>query len=119
MTAGNAAHVAFMGSGLVELFGLDPAASYEHAFHALKQLAQLMRSALVAKSKEAFRQVYCWQTLNCLDLWARLLGAHAGKQVCILRLFGCSLWPIMSAVQSTANGQFMAPCNATGCNAKT
>lgn len=37
------------------------AVSYQHAFGFIRQLAVLLRSALTSKSKEAFREVYCWQ----------------------------------------------------------
>lgn len=55
------------------------AASYQHAFGFIRQLAVLLRSALTAKSREAYREVYCWQTLLCLELWAKLLAARADE----------------------------------------
>ena len=47
----------------------------------IRQLAVLLRGALTVRSKEGFREVYCWQTVNCLELWAKVLAAHADKQV--------------------------------------
>jgi len=41
----------------------------------------LLRGALAMRTKDAFREVYCWQTVNCLELWAKVLAAHADKQV--------------------------------------
>ena len=77
-------HISFMGVCVVELYGLDAATAYSHAFTHIKELAVLLRSALVSKSADAFRDVYCWQTINCLELWARLLASHADKQVMVV-----------------------------------
>ena len=81
VNAASVPHIHFMGSCVVEMFGLDMAASYQQAFSAIRQLAVLLRGALAMRTKDAFREVYCWQTINCLDLWAKLLAAHADKQV--------------------------------------
>lgn len=40
-------------------------------------MAVLLRAALSTKSKDAYREVYCWQTVNCIELWARVLAAAA------------------------------------------
>ena len=81
VNAATTPHIAFMASCVVEVFGLDMGASYEHAFTYIKQLAVLLRAALSMKTKDAFREVYCWQTVNCLELWAKVLAAHSDKQV--------------------------------------
>ena len=81
VNAASVPHIHFMASCVVEMFGLDMAASYQQAFTAIRQLAVLLRGALSMRTKDAFRQVYCWQTLNCLELWAKVLAAHADKQV--------------------------------------
>ena len=80
MTPSSAPHVAFMGNCVVELFGLDMRAAYEHAFVYIRELAALLRGALSARTKDAFREVYCWQTVNTLELWAKLLAAHHDKE---------------------------------------
>ena len=77
VNAASVPHINFMAACVVELYGLDPAASYQHAFGFIRQLALLLRQALTSKSKEAYREVYCWQTINCLELWAKVLAAHA------------------------------------------
>jgi len=81
-------HISFMGVCVVELYGLDATTAYSHAFTHVKELAVLLRTALVSKSADAFRDVYCWQTINCLELWARLLEAHADKQVTMFQVIG-------------------------------
>ena len=81
VNAGSLPHISFLGACVVELFGLDPSAAYGHAFTHIKELAVLLRGALVSKTADSFRDIYCWQTINCLELWARLLAVHADKQV--------------------------------------
>mmetsp|Transcript_10890 Transcript_10890/g.13774 ORF Transcript_10890/g.13774 Transcript_10890/m.13774 type:complete len:449 (+) Transcript_10890:1-1347(+) len=65
----------FMGNCVVELYSLDYASSYQHAFIYIRQLALHLRSALQKKSSEAFRVVYCWQYMHCLKLWTAVLAA--------------------------------------------
>lgn len=74
-------HINFMATCVTEIFGLDAAAAYEHAFTYIKQLAVLLRTAMDAKTKDAFREVYCWQTVSSLELWAKLLSTHADNEV--------------------------------------
>ena len=81
MTPASAPHIAFLGSCVVEMFGLDMSVAYEHAFTYIRQLAAVLRSALSNKTTDAFREVYCWQTINTLELWAKLLAAHSDKKV--------------------------------------
>lgn len=40
---------------------------------ASQDLAVTLRGALSMKTADAFRSVYCWQTVRCLELWARVL----------------------------------------------
>ena len=81
MTQSSAPDVAFVGSCVVEMYGLDLARAYEHAFTYIKQLASLLRGAMSSQSKDAYREVYCWQTVNTLELWSKLLAAHHDKEV--------------------------------------
>ena len=43
---------------------------------AVKDLAVALRGALSMKTADSFRAVYCWQTVRCLELWARVLAEH-------------------------------------------
>ena len=85
VNADSVEHVAFMSTCVVEIFGLDQQQSYPLAFAYIRQLASLLRGALTAKSKESFRNVYCWQYVNCLECWERVLSAHAGNESAPLR----------------------------------
>ena len=68
--------IRFMATCSVEMYGVDLGAAYQHAFVAIKVLAGQMRQALTSKSKESYKEVYCWQTINALELWATVLVAH-------------------------------------------
>ena len=73
-------HVVFMTTCVCEIYGLDQNQSYSLAFTYVRQLASLLRGALTNKSKEAFRAVYCWQYVNCLECWSRVLQTHAKQE---------------------------------------
>jgi len=76
VTPASAPRLALMSACVVDLYAsAPPAAAYAAAFGYVRQLAQLVRGALDAKAKEGYRSVYCWQTVSCLELWARLLAA--------------------------------------------
>jgi nucleolar complex protein 2 len=51
-----------------------PARAQLHAVQAM-----LLRSALTQKTADAVREVYCWRTVNCLELWAHVLAVHASR----------------------------------------
>ena len=55
LNAESVEHIVFMSTCVVEIFGLDQQQSYPLAFTYIRQLASLLRGALTAKSKEAFR----------------------------------------------------------------
>ena len=78
-------HVVFMTTCVCEIYGLDQNQSYSLAFTYVRQLASLLRGALTNKSKEAFRAVYCWQYINCLECWVRVLQTHAQQETDPLR----------------------------------
>ena len=69
----------FMGNCVVELYSLDYASSYQHAFIYIRQLALHLRTALQKKTPESFRVVYCWQYMHCLKMWTAVLSATCSK----------------------------------------
>lgn len=81
VNASSAPHINFMASCVVEMYGINEQSSYQHAFGFIRQLAILLRQALTSKSKEACKEVYCWQTINCLELWAKVLATHCNSEV--------------------------------------
>lgn len=69
----------FMGNCIVELYTLDYASAYQHAFVYIRQLALHLRTALMKKTKESMAVVYCWQYMHCLKLWVAVLSAACGR----------------------------------------
>ena len=69
----------FLSNCVVELYGLDMAATYQHAFVYIRQLAITLRNALANRTKEAFQTVYNWQFVHSLRVWARVLGTYCRR----------------------------------------
>ncbi|XP_028798120.1 nucleolar complex protein 2 homolog [Neltuma alba] len=69
-------HIHFLRNCVIELLGVDLAAAYQHAFVFIRQLAMILRDALNTKTKEAFRKVYEWKFMNCLELWTGAICAY-------------------------------------------
>ena len=79
-----------------ELFQLEPARSYSHSFSFIRMLAVQLRAvvrtpttstktpdAKKGKSKDradAFRSVYNWQFVHCLDFWSKVLGGACSSE---------------------------------------
>ncbi|KAF9602090.1 hypothetical protein IFM89_024857 [Coptis chinensis] len=70
-------HIQFLGNCVVELYGVDLPTAYQHAFVFIRQLAMILREALNNKTKEAFRKVYEWKFMNCLELWTAAICAYS------------------------------------------
>ena len=71
-------------NSVVELYRLDMCASYQHAFVYIRQLAVHLRNAIVVKKKDAHLQVYNWQFVYALRVWAKLLGDTLAAAVSLL-----------------------------------
>ncbi|KAJ3486413.1 hypothetical protein NLI96_g4256 [Meripilus lineatus] len=57
-----------------EIYVLDHAMAYQHAFGYIRQLAVLLRNSMKAKTKESYKQVYNWQFVHCVDFWSITLA---------------------------------------------
>jgi nucleolar complex protein 2 len=68
-----------MGNCIVELYTLDYASAYQHAFIYIRQLALHLRTALMKHTPESMAVVYCWQYIHCLKLWVAVLSASQKK----------------------------------------
>ena len=69
----------FMGNCVVELYALDFASAYQHAFVYIRQLALHLRSAVMKRTPESRAVVCCWQYVHCLKLWVAVLCAACGS----------------------------------------
>ncbi|KAL8129958.1 hypothetical protein V2J09_019113 [Rumex salicifolius] len=72
-------HVYFLANCVTELFSVDLSTAYLHAFTFIRQLAMILRDALNTKTKEAFRKVYEWKFINCLELWTRAICVYGSE----------------------------------------
>lgn len=72
-------HLQFLGNCVIELLGVDLPTAYQHAFVFIRQLAMILRDALNTKTKEAFRKVYEWKFINCLELWTGAICAYSSE----------------------------------------
>ncbi|CAL0316285.1 unnamed protein product [Lupinus luteus] len=70
-------HINFLGNCIIQLLGVDLPTAYQHAFTFIRQLAMILREALSTKTKEAFRKVYEWKFINCLELWTGAVCAYS------------------------------------------
>lgn len=72
-------HIQFLSNCVVELLGVDLPSAYQHAFVFIRQLAMILRDAFNVKTKEAFRKVYEWKFINCLELWTGAVCAYCSE----------------------------------------
>ncbi|XP_062172581.1 nucleolar complex-associated protein 2 isoform X2 [Alnus glutinosa] len=72
-------HIQFLGNCVIELLGVDLPTAYQHAFVFIRQLSMILREALSTKTKEAFRKVYEWKFINCLELWTGAICAYSSE----------------------------------------
>ncbi|OBZ74646.1 hypothetical protein A0H81_05343, partial [Grifola frondosa] len=68
-----------------EIFCIDHAAAYQYAFGYIRQLAIHLRNSMKVKSKEAYKQVYNWQYVHCIDFWATVIARACDKQTLLER----------------------------------
>lgn len=72
-------HIQFLGNCVIELLGVDLPTAYQHAFLLIRQMAMILRDALNMKTKEAFRKVYEWKFINCLELWTGAICSYSSE----------------------------------------
>ncbi|KAI0789169.1 Noc2-domain-containing protein [Abortiporus biennis] len=68
-----------------ELYTMDHAAAYQHAFGYIRQLAIHLRNSMRMKTKEGYKQVYNWQYVHCVDFWSIVLARACDRNAVIER----------------------------------
>ncbi|WWC68883.1 uncharacterized protein I206_102819 [Kwoniella pini CBS 10737] len=70
-----------------ELYQLSPQLSYQHAFGFIRMLAVHLRNVVRSSTsgaggdnQQAFKTVYNWQFVHCIDFWSQVLGGSASIQ---------------------------------------
>ncbi|WVQ83476.1 hypothetical protein IAT38_005617 [Cryptococcus sp. DSM 104549] len=70
-----------------ELYQLAPSLSYQHAFGFIRMLAvhlrNVVRSSTTGKAgdnQQAFKAVYNWQFVHCIDFWSQVLAGAASVE---------------------------------------
>lgn len=72
-------HIHFLRNCIVEFLRVDLPTAYQHAFVFIRQLATILRDALDMKTKEAFRKVYEWKYISCLELWTGAICEYGSE----------------------------------------
>eukprot|EP00325_Prymnesiales_sp_UTEX-LB-985_P035368 CAMPEP_0174722610 /NCGR_PEP_ID=MMETSP1094-20130205/38855_1 /TAXON_ID=156173 /ORGANISM="Chrysochromulina brevifilum, Strain UTEX LB 985" /LENGTH=853 /DNA_ID=CAMNT_0015923499 /DNA_START=44 /DNA_END=2602 /DNA_ORIENTATION=- len=99
MSRTNLQHLILMSSCVVDLCAIDPQTTYRHAFVYIRQLAIHLRNAVQKATPEASRQVYNWQFINCLRVWAQVMCAQARPASSQLRQL---IYPLVQVVLGAA-----------------
>ncbi|KAG0167469.1 Nucleolar Complex 2 protein [Apophysomyces sp. BC1034] len=58
-----------------DLYAIEPKLSYQHADVYIRQLADHLKKAKKAQTVEAFKSIYTWQFISCLDFWVNVVAA--------------------------------------------
>ncbi|KAJ3904085.1 Noc2-domain-containing protein [Lentinula edodes] len=80
-TAYNLPSINLMKNSASEIYCLDQAMAYQHAFGYIRQLAIHLRNSMKVKSKEAYKQVYNWQFIHSLDFWSIVLARACDSEL--------------------------------------
>ncbi|KEG14172.1 nucleolar complex protein 2 [Trypanosoma grayi] len=69
--------IAFLMNCVVDLYGTDMEAAYQHSFVYLRQLAIYLRAALQQQTQSNVRAVVNWQYLNALRTWGAVVSKYS------------------------------------------
>eukprot|EP00331_Platyophrya_macrostoma_P032912 CAMPEP_0176440898 /NCGR_PEP_ID=MMETSP0127-20121128/20861_1 /TAXON_ID=938130 /ORGANISM="Platyophrya macrostoma, Strain WH" /LENGTH=668 /DNA_ID=CAMNT_0017825543 /DNA_START=42 /DNA_END=2048 /DNA_ORIENTATION=- len=69
--------VSFLMNCVVDLYGTDMEAAYQHVFVYTRQLAVYLRAVLQQQSQANVRAVFNWQYLNALRAWGLVVSTYS------------------------------------------
>ncbi|KAK9755770.1 hypothetical protein RND81_01G049200 [Saponaria officinalis] len=72
-------HIHLLRQCFILLLSVDLSTAYQHGFIYIRQLATILRDALSLKTKEAFRKVYEWKFISCLELWTGAMCEYGSE----------------------------------------
>lgn len=100
-------HHVLLGNCVVELYGLNMASSYQHAFIYIRQLAIAIRKTIVSPSPDSFKAVLNWQFVNQLRVWTAVVCAYPEENQ--LKALVYPLCQLLFALARVANTLKYAP----------
>ena len=65
-----------MADCVVEVLAVDLTTAYQQCFAGLRSIAMQLRDALSMSKQGGYLQIYCWQTINALDFWERVVATY-------------------------------------------
>lgn len=71
----------FMRRSLAQIFALNPALAYKHAFVYIRQLTIHLRNAMMNTDVKNLQTVYNWQFVHSIHLWIQLLGSDEKSDI--------------------------------------
>ncbi|KAI6117964.1 Noc2-domain-containing protein [Pisolithus sp. B1] len=95
-----------------ELFCMDHATAYQHAFGYVRQLAIHLRNSMKTKTKEAYKLVYNWQYVHSVDFWSLVLARACSLETQVERGQESELKPLIYPLVQVSLGAIKLVSNA-------
>lgn len=95
-----------------ELFCMNHATAYQHAFGYIRQLAVHLRNSMKTKTKEAYKLVYNWQYVHSVDFWSLVLARACSSETQAERGQESELKPLIYPLVQVSLGAIKLVSNA-------
>lgn len=80
VTESNLSLIEQMMQEAADIYTIEPKGSFQHSDVYIRQLSNHMKTAKKTKTVEAFKEIYNWQFISCLDFWAAVVGATCSPE---------------------------------------